>query len=757
MQDSKNGWRTNYVIALIVIWAAMNLLTTRSSADLSFNEPVKIWDKEEYGGGHSPEIATDQNGNWIIAWSSSGVSGDGYGDDDELYYTRSGDGGNNWSTPAVLNTNAATDYSSIHYGHDHNVSIATNETGVWVAVWMSNHRFLGTGWDHDIVYARSFDNGQTWSDPKVLNDTATEDNTKFWEDWNPQIHTDGLGNWVVAWHTYPALSSRGSKDITDHRIRASYSGDDGASWTSLGILDSNLETDDQDNFIEDITSDYSGNWLITWRGGTGDQNAKMFCRRSSDGGRTWTSAQPMHTETGPLSGDFKRNLNVMADGAGNWLCTFQSRDIEGVYGNDNDIFVSISQNAGLTWSERIPVNPWADSDDPDNLYYGDERPMIATDHSGNWVIVWVTKKDEGYNEVGHYVYASQSANNGLTWSDPIIVSVVNMAVFHDDCSLALDRSGNCIAAICDEGNIFFSKGFVSSSGPQIEVRQNGKPLLSGLSSVDYGTVALGGNAATRSFEVSNKGNEDLQLSDLVAPAGFSIAEGLAAIIAPGESDTFSVRLPSDTEGTFSGDITFSTNCPDLESFVIDISGTVIHLTGVNFVSSQSLAIDAAGSCVIGTWDFSSEGWSKNESIVDDTDLVFDVEDGAWYVSLIYDETAAAWTEAIYLVRNDWQSSTAPDDYYISRPSNESQKPEKDNADVSRFSSVQHFSANAYSMGRLGIWDYGNGVWADQVEGENQTITGQVEMVPGFWYAIFLYNLDTGEWSSGIYTSKDRWY
>src|SRR5262245_39306376 len=71
------------------------------------------------------------------------------------------------SSPAIGTTNASTDT-----GHDATPDLATDGHGVWVAVSQSTENLGGTiGSDTDIFFARSLNNGQTWSAPAVLNTT----------------------------------------------------------------------------------------------------------------------------------------------------------------------------------------------------------------------------------------------------------------------------------------------------------------------------------------------------------------------------------------------------------------------------------------------------------------------------------------------------------------------------------------------------------------------------------------------------------
>ena len=58
------------------------------------------------------------------------------------------------------------------------------------------------------------------------------------------------------------------------------------------------------------------------------------------------------------------------------------------------------------------------------------------------------------------------------------------------------------------------------------------------------------------------------------PEGFTIVEGLSPTLGPGQSDTFTVRLDTDTRGIKAGNITFTTNDPDENPFTFAITGTV---------------------------------------------------------------------------------------------------------------------------------------------------------------------------------------
>ena len=94
---------------------------------------------------------------------------------------------------------------------------------------------------------------------------------------------------------------------------------------------------------------------------------------------------------------------------------------------------------------------------------------------------------------------------------------------------------------------------------------------------DFGSVTEGDTPITRTFTVTNDGDAELTLSGLTVPTGFTITEGLAASLAAGEIDTFSVRLETASPGTKTGQISFTNNDDDENPFNFEITGTVTPL------------------------------------------------------------------------------------------------------------------------------------------------------------------------------------
>ena len=135
-----------------------------------------------------PQLTTDGAGHWVAVWESI----DGHtstGDDWNILVARSDDSGATWTTPEILNTDAAIDVKN-----DHTPSVTTDGRGLWLSVWRASELYND---DHDIYMAVSRDHGVTWTAPSELNTNAPTD-TAY--DWNPQVATSAAGRWVAVWH-----------------------------------------------------------------------------------------------------------------------------------------------------------------------------------------------------------------------------------------------------------------------------------------------------------------------------------------------------------------------------------------------------------------------------------------------------------------------------------------------------------------------------------------------------------------------------
>lgn len=262
--DGKGNW--------VVVWQAQNikgpgqfLAVARSSNNGVSWATAKLLSNSAMtttGLGVIPRIATDGNGTWIATAYSDNITSPSTGGDFEILSWRSTDNGATWTGPTPINTTATSDATT---ANDSYMDIQSNGHGTWICAWNSTYF---TASDVDAVFARSTDNGLTWSAPLPLNDDYTTD-VRF--DSQPFVSSDQHGSWIIAWH-----SQTGDGDI--YYVQ---SADDGSTWSSFQYLNTNGPSDTGVDQLVKLANDQKGKWIATWNsnnsiGGSGTDNEIQF-------------------------------------------------------------------------------------------------------------------------------------------------------------------------------------------------------------------------------------------------------------------------------------------------------------------------------------------------------------------------------------------------------------------------------------------------------------------------------------------------
>jgi sulfatase modifying factor 1 len=233
------------------------ILSRSASAGETWTPPVPLNTNAatDFGLDAFAQLATDGQGNWVAVWLSTDSLDNTIGSDIDIFVSRSDDVGTTWTVPVPLNTNAAIDS-----GDDLFPEVATDGRGNWVAVWQSEDFLGGTiGPDSDVLYSRSGDAGATWTPPVPLNTNAATDSG---DDIDPQIKTDGAGNWMAVWGSN---SSLGDTIDTDLDILVAHSSNAGATWTAPVPFNTNATTDSGTDSTPQMTTDGAGSWLTIWQ------------------------------------------------------------------------------------------------------------------------------------------------------------------------------------------------------------------------------------------------------------------------------------------------------------------------------------------------------------------------------------------------------------------------------------------------------------------------------------------------------------
>ncbi len=414
----------------IVVWQSADTLGNTIGTDLdilfarsvdsgahwSVPAPLNTNAKNDTNGDRMPVIATDGQGHWVVVWRSDNPI------DSDLLFARSIDNGVNWSSPGVLNTNFATD------GDDSNPVIASDGKGVWITIWNSETNLSGTGSDGDILYARSTDNGASWSDPLPLNTTAKTDTVA---DFEARVATDSAGKWIVVWSTFQPGTS--GKSFYARSI------DNGVSWSSPALLCASGGAD-ANEVGPTIASGGNGRWVAIWGstdslgntiGGEGD----ILAAHSVDNGASWSSPAVVNSNAAAAGGDEDYDVDLTTDRNGNWVAVWTTEETIGDLQPQTNSLIARSIDDGVSWSISAPLNI-----DAPGKPGQDSSPRIATDGRGEWVGAWVGGAGVSGNDADIFAahFGLPDCNRNLI-GDPLETAA----------GISPDINGNRVPDVCD--------------------------------------------------------------------------------------------------------------------------------------------------------------------------------------------------------------------------------------------------------------------------------------------------------------------
>ncbi len=260
--------------------------------------------------------------------------------------------------------------------------IAVDSGGNIYVVWEDDREF-----NSDIFFAKSMDNGVTWTEKNVKISNSSADQR------SPAIAISSIDEIYVVWE-----DNRNSNSDIYFACSKNF----GMNWTDPNIKISN-ESSGYDQRDPDIALDVMGNIYVVWedvRNGDWD----IYFAMSTDNGATWSNPNiRVGTDTTNAS---QRNPSLALDLLGNIYVTWQDDR-----NSDRDIYFTKSENQGAVWYSDKRVNS-------DTLNQNQRAPTIAVDSTGIISIAWQDNRNSAL--YGGDIYYANSMDGGGNWTDPNI-------------------------------------------------------------------------------------------------------------------------------------------------------------------------------------------------------------------------------------------------------------------------------------------------------------------------------------------------
>jgi hypothetical protein len=248
--------------------------------------------------------------------------------------------------------------------------VASDGSGNFVVVWVSIDQDGSNGG----VFGQRYASSGAPAGPEFRVNTYTTNVQKY-----PAVAADPSGNFVVVWQSFTD-----SNDIFGQR----YAGTGAPLGTEFRI---NTVTQDFQAWA-DVTADASGNFVVVWTG-----LDDVYGQRYASTG-------------GPVGMEFRVNTGtahaqdvprLASDASGNIVVVWQSNMQDGLF---YDIHAQRFANTGMPVGPEFRVNAYTT--------YHQLRPTVAADASGNFVIVWMSEQDGDAFGIFGQRYSSSGAPLG---------------------------------------------------------------------------------------------------------------------------------------------------------------------------------------------------------------------------------------------------------------------------------------------------------------------------------------------------------
>jgi uncharacterized protein YjbI with pentapeptide repeats len=298
----------------------------------------------------NPVSAMDGNGNFVLAWQSTGQDGDL----DGIYAQRYNNLGVAQGSEFRVNT-----YTT---NNQQNPSISTDNTGNFIITWQST----GQDGNLDGIYAQRYNNLGVPQGSEFKVNTYTTNNQQ-----NPSIALNSAGNMVITWQ------SMGQDGDLEGIYAQRYNNLGVAQGSEFKVNTYTLSS----QVTPAISIDNTGNFTIAWNSYLQDGDAEgIYAKRYNPSGvaqgsdfkvNTYTTSAQINPAitTNPTNGSF-----IIA-----WQSMGQDGDVEGIYAQRYSV-------AGALQGTEFKANTYTTN--------SQSNPSVTTDVTGNFVITWQSQSQD---------------------------------------------------------------------------------------------------------------------------------------------------------------------------------------------------------------------------------------------------------------------------------------------------------------------------------------------------------------------------
>ncbi|MDZ4689341.1 MAG: cadherin domain-containing protein, partial [Planctomycetaceae bacterium] len=474
----------------------------------------------------SPQsVSRDADGDFVIAWSSSGQDGSGYGVHAQRY------------NAAGMAQGGAFQVNTYTTGNQQGAAVAMDADGDFVITWSS----VGQDGSNEGVYAQRYNAAGATQGGEFQVNSLTNLDQRF-----STVAMDADGDFVITW------SSNGQDGSGGGIFAQRYNAAGTAQGSEFQV---NTYTTNSQKFST-VGMDADGDFVVTWTSYGQDGNDDgVFAQRYNAAG----VAQGGNFQVNTHTTNTQRYSTVSLDLSGDFVITWSSSG--GQDGDGYGIFARRYNAAGTAQGGEFQINAFTT---------GDQRfSAVSLDADGDFVVSWTSEGQDG-NVSG--VFARQYNAAGAAQGGELQVNTYTTGTQWFS-SVSLDADGDFAVAWTSDGqdgdgNGVFAQRFAAPSPPVINnqtfaVAENrpighvvgtvvasdpdvGQTLTYAITAGNTGNVfAINASTGqitvaspTLNFEGLNQYNLTVQATDNGAPALFSSATVTVNITNLNEAPTF---------------------------------------------------------------------------------------------------------------------------------------------------------------------------------------------------------------------------